>query len=303
MPPGHWGRPQFKPLTSLGPYQIEGLLGQGAAAAVYRARRQDGTYVALKVLHQQASIDLKLREAFQHEARILLKLRHPGILRAYETGQMEGHFYISLALIEGETLDQFLTQNKKSGETAAIDIGIQTANALTYMHEKQIVHRDIKPANILLQNRRRPVIFDFGAAIDLNADKPVPGEIFGTPAFLSPEQARGDATIDGRADLYGLGVTLYRAVSGRKPFYGSRAEVLHAQIHTPPPPPSEFGYVSKELEAVILRTLAKVPADRYQTGAELAQALEDARLRAPEQPPELPQRLLHWLRGTITPGE
>jgi len=295
LPQRYATQPQFKPLRQLGPYQLDAVLGIGATAAVYRARRSNGQVLALKVLHQEAMNDAPVRQAFQREARLLLRLRHPGIITALESGQFDGRFYLALALVDGPTLDEFLGQTKKVGEQVTIDVGVQVAAALHYLHEQNVVHRDIKPANILLQNQRRAILFDFGAALDRNTEQAIPGEVFGTPAFLAPEQARGDAQIDGRADIYALGITLYRMVTGRKPFYGSRLEVLEAQILTPPPRPSSFGYVSPELEAAILRALAKDPAQRFQSGAEMAAALEVARRAEP--PPELPRRLLGWLRG------
>jgi serine/threonine protein kinase len=295
LPQRYATQPQFKPLRQLGPYQLDAVLGIGATAAVYRARRGDGQMLALKVLHQEAMNDAPVRQAFQREARLLLRLRHPGIITALDSGQFDGRFYLALALVDGPTLDEFLGQTKKVGEQVTIDVGVQVAAALHYLHEQNVVHRDIKPANILLQNQRRAILFDFGAALDRNTEQAIPGEVFGTPAFLAPEQARGDAEIDGRADIYGLGVTLYRMVTGRKPFYGSRLEVLEAQVLTPPPRPSSFGYVSPELEAAILRALAKDTAERFQSGAEMAAALEAA--RSAEPPPELPRRLLGWLRG------
>lgn len=305
LPQGYRGQPPEQLLQRLGPYQIDCLLGQGAAAMVYRAQRADGAVVALKVLHRAAGNDTHVRTAFQREAKILLKLNHPGIVRALDAGMLEGHYFMALTLIEGETVEALLNRQKKLGETPAIDIGIQVANALDYLHRQQIVHRDVKPGNILLNQRSRAILFDFGAAIDLSVEQPVAGQVYGTPAFLAPEQARGDITIDGRADIYALGVSLYRMVAARKPFYGTRSELLEAHIKTPPPPPSHFAYVSPVLEAVILKSLAKSPADRYQSGAELAAALEQARnaVHAHQAAPAGPQRLLHWLRSAITPGE
>lgn len=305
LPQGYRGQPPEQPLRRLGPYQIDRVLGQGAAAMVYQARRADGAVVALKVLHRAAGGNAHIRTAFQREAKILLKLNHPGIVRALDAGVIEGHYFITLALVEGETVEALLNRQKKLGETPTIDIGIQVADALDYLHRQQIVHRDIKPGNILLSQRSRAILFDFGAAIDLSIEQPVPGQVYGTPAFLAPEQARGDVNIDGRADIYALGVSLYRMVATRKPFYGTRSELLEAHIKTPPPRPSQFAYVSPALEAVILKAIAKSPVDRYQSGAELAAALEWARSAFNERnsAPTGPQRLLHWLRSAITPGE
>ena len=306
LPQGYRGQPPEQPLKQLGPYRIESALGQGAAATVYRARRPDGSTVALKVLHRAAGSNVRVREAFQREAKIMLKLNHPGIVRALDAGQTDGHFFVALALVNGETVEALLSRQKKLGEAPAIDLCVQVANALDYLHRQRIIHRDIKPGNILLNERSRAILFDFGAAIDLNVEQPAPGEVYGTPAFLAPEQARGDAVIDGRADIYALGVTLYRMVAGRKPFYGSRSELLEAHLLTPPPRPSQFAYVSPALESVILTALAKHPDDRYQSGAELANALEEARRSSEQASPanqELPRRLLHWLRSAIAPGE
>jgi len=306
LPHGYRGQPPEQPLQRLGPYQIERILGQGAAALVYQARRPDGSVVALKVLHRTAGSDAQIRAAFQREAKILLKLNHPGIVRALDAGQIDGHYYLTLTLVEGQTVEALLTRQKKLGETPAIDIGIQVAQALDYLHRQQIVHRDIKPGNILLNQRSRAILFDFGAAIDLSVEKPVAGQVYGTPSFLAPEQARGDVSLDGRADIYSLGVTLYRMVATRKPFYGARSELLEAHLKTPPPRPSQFTFVSPAIEAVILKALEKAPSARYQSGADLAAALEQARVTREQAAPtghELPQRLLHWLRSTIVPGE
>ncbi|MFN3980505.1 MAG: serine/threonine-protein kinase [Caldilinea sp.] len=306
LPQGYRGQPPERPLQQLGAYRVEGVLGQGAAAVVYRARRPDGSVVALKVLHREAGSNVRVREAFEREAKILLKLNHPAIVRALDAGQVDGYFFVALALVNGETVESLLTRQKKLGEAPAIDLCIQVANALDYLHRQHVVHRDVKPGNILLNERSRAILFDFGAAIDLGVERPIPGEVYGTPAFLSPEQARGDVTIDGRADIYSLGVTLYRMVAGRKPFYGSRSELLEAHLRTPPPRPSQFAYVSPALETVILTALAKNPDDRYQTGAAMATALEEARRSYEQTAPanqELPQRLLHWLRSAITPSE
>jgi eukaryotic-like serine/threonine-protein kinase len=156
----------------------------------------------------------------------------------------------------------------------------------------------VKPANVMISQDGRALLFDFGAALNRNTPPPAEKEgIYGTPAYLAPEQILDSQTVDGRADLYSLGIILYRMVSGRKPFYGERSDLLDAHLHQAPPPPSEFAYVSPELEAVILKAIAKDPAQRFQTGAELAAALENAKLQPPPEHTALPKRLLQWLRG------
>jgi serine/threonine protein kinase len=243
-----------------------------------------------------------LRRLFRNEYQLAARLRHPGIVQVYEMGEIDGHPYIAMMLVQGMTLEAYLAANPKLGETASVEIGRQVALALDYVHEQGIVHRDLKPANILISNDGRAYLFDFGAS--LNRRTAAPEEfhgIYGTPAFLAPEQIRSSADLDGRADLYSLGVILYRMVSGRKPFYGSRNEVLEAHLQEAPPPPSKFAYVSPELEAVILKAIAKDPADRFQSGAKLAAALQAAKLEPPPERLPIGQRILEWFRGAPAP--
>ncbi len=173
------------------------------------------------------------------------------------------------------------------------------ADALDYCHQRGVVHRDLKPANILLTPQGRALLFDFGTAVDMADSAGATDDgIYGTPGYASPEQAAGKQ-LDGRSDLYSLGVVLYRMLTGRKPFYGSRSEMLEAHQHAEPPHPSQFTYVSPDLERIVLKAMAKDPADRYQTGADLVQALGEAHLAPPPVPTELPQRILSWLRGKV----
>ena len=274
-----------------GPYAIEGVLGQGAVAMVYAAKNQQGQPRVLKVLMRPAAAQRTVRLGFQREFRALRQLRHRNIVRAYETGEVDGYLYITLERVDGETLDDFLLSVEKIGEQPAIRIVTQIAGALDYMHAQGYAHRDIKPANILMARDGRAVLFDFGTVLDIeNPSEEDTIGVYGTPAFLAPEQIT-DGPVDGRADLYALGIILYRMVTGRKPFYGGRSEVLDAHLHQPPPPPSEFAHVSPDLERVILKAIAKAPDDRYQTGAELIAALEGAQLAPEPEKPELGQRI------------
>ena len=142
----------------------------------------------------------------------------------------------------------------------------QVAEALDYLHSQGYVHRDVKSSNILLGQGGRAVLFDFGTVYNIHNPTNNAQGIYGTPAFLAPEQIRAEETPDGRSDLYSLGIVLYLMVAGRKPFYGSREEVLNAHLRQQPPPPSEFRWVSPELEGVILKALAKKPAERFESG-------------------------------------
>lgn len=289
--------------TTLGAWRLETRLGEGGAAVVYLAHRApggsslDAQIAAIKVLHPEAASNPKIRAAFQQEAQIMRKLHHANIVRLYDTGVEHGRAYLAMTYVQGRTLEEMLHQSARLGEIASLDIAIAIARALAAMHRQQIIHRDIKPGNVLIEEgSRRPMLFDLGAAIDLSVHQPVVGEVYGTPAFLSPEQARGDGQIDGRSDIYGLGVTLYRMLAGRKPFYGTRTELLEAQIFTAPPPPSEFGFISPEVEAVVLKAIAKKPDERYADADAFADALLDARAHHRE-PPSLGQRFRDWLRG------
>jgi serine/threonine protein kinase len=295
---GYAGIGLLHPQQQFGAYQIERKLGEGAVSIVYSARSQDGQQVALKVLSPAAASQPKIRRLFRQEYQILSRLRYPGIVPVYEYGEQEGRPYMAMALIMGHTLEEFLATHKTIGEMAAITITQQVATTLDFVHAQGIVHRDLKPANILLDQGRRAMLFDFGAALDRQTPAQEEEGIYGTPSFLAPEQIRNDAAIDGRADLYALGTILYRMVSGRRPFYGSRQEILDAHLQEIPPKPSMFGYVSAGTEAVILKAIAKDPDQRFQTGAEFAAALEEAKLSAPPlENSSFPQRILQWFRG------
>lgn len=277
----------------LGPFRIESVLGQGSMATVYRARGRDGREVALKVLSGQTASRPKIREMFQREFRTVLKLNHPNIVRVFDMGEASGSLYIAMQLIEGQTLQDFLRKQKKLSEVLAIGLARQIADTLHLVHTHNIVHRDIKPSNILLDQRRRPLVFDFGTVLDLT--DPLPDRdrgVYGTPGFLSPEQILSGNTVDGRADIYSLGIMLHLMACGRRPFYGDRDDLLGAHINEPPEPPSRYAKMSPDLESVILRAIEKKADDRFQTGAEFAQALEQIE---PPPPQPLGRRAMRWL--------
>ena len=300
------------PTTRIGNYILDSLIGEGAVAWVYRARLASDTPtpgdglpadhppdIALKLLKPQATALPNVLASFQFEARVLLRLNHPGILRVFATGVGAGtRMYTAMELIDGGGLDHYLLANKRLPEAQAVELGRQTALALDYLHELGYVHRDIKPANLMLTRSGRVILTDFGTVIRIRDGADYETGLYGTPAFLAPEQIVEGAPVDGRADIYALGMILYLMVAGRKPYYGGRNEVLAAQQHTLPPPPSDFAPVSPALEAVILRALAKDPADRYPHGRDLAAALESADLLpAPARKSGFVHRLLSRLRS------
>lgn len=258
---------------TLGPYQIETILGSGGMAVVYRARHTQGDVVALKVLFPPPGAGREVLARFEREARTAARLRHPAIARVFEAGQAKGRAFMAMALIDGQTLAERLAQAGPLDEATAADIAWQMADALDYAHRQGVVHRDTKPSNIMLEANSQALLTDFGVALaldDLTLTRT--GQTVGTPAYMAPEQASGDA-VDGRADLYALGVVLYQMVTGRTPFRGNTPQVLHAHVYDPPPAPSRIAKVSAAMEAIILQALAKDPTQRFQTGAAMAQAL------------------------------
>ncbi len=258
----------------IGPYPIESLLGSGGIATVYRARASDGSPIALKVLSPPMPANAEILLArFEREAHTAARLNHPAIVRVLDVGQAEGYAFMTMTLVEGGSLAARLAQFDRLDEAASADLAWQMADALDYAHRQGVIHRDVKPSNILLAAGDRALLTDFGVALAL--DDPVltrPGQTVGTPVYMAPEQAAGLPT-DGRTDLYSLGVVLYEMVTGRAPFEGNTPQVLHAHVYEPPLPPSSLAEVSPAMEAIILRALAKDPADRFQTGADMAAAL------------------------------
>jgi serine/threonine protein kinase len=262
--------------TRIGRYQLEALIGTGGVAAVYRAldTRARGRRLAIKVLFPPPGAGPTLGERFRREAYTAARLDHPGILRIIDVGEADGHLFIAMELVEGASLQAMLETRGRFDEATAAEVGTQVADALHYAHTQGVIHRDVKPSNILIDPQGGALLADFGVARAL--DDPAltaTGLTVGTPAYMSPEQASGHSDIDGRADLYSLGVVLYQMVTGRPPFQGSTPQVMHAHVYQPPPLPSSVADVSPTMEAVILRALAKSRDDRYPSGAALAAAL------------------------------
>jgi serine/threonine protein kinase len=292
---------------TIGGYAIDAPLGEGAVAVVFLAHLLEPTIgpsddhplsVALKVLRPEAVRQPRVLASFQYETRVLARLNHPGIMRVYASGIDDDRVYAAMQLIRGVGLDAYLLSKKKLPLHTAVDIAGRVADALNYLHESGYVHRDLKPSNVMLSAEGKAVLTDFGTVIKISDGAPYEVGLYGTPAFIAPEQIVADGKIDGRADLYALGMMLYLMVAGRKPFYGTRQEVLDAHLHQAPPSPSEFAAVPSELETIILKAIAKQPHARYQTGADFLAALQALELSpATPQKPSLGQRLLGLLRA------
>lgn len=264
----------------LGRYLIEGRLGQGSMGAVYLAR-QDGLNrrVALKVLLDGPHASGSVRHRFTREARAMARLNHPNIVAVHEVGDYEGQPFFTMDYVDGLPLNQMATRLNISSPAVLADICRQVAEAVGYAHSKGIVHRDLKPSNILVTASGAPLVTDFGLAKDLQSESlfSVSGDIMGTPAYMSPEQASGHVEqIDERSDIYSIGAILYTLLAGHEPFKGGTlVETLDQVINTPPEPLRRAKpNLNPDLEAIALKAMEKDPNDRYQKAVYLAEDLQ-----------------------------
>lgn len=277
-------------------YRLDELLGRGGMARVYRA--QDTRLerpVAIKVIDTPFRTSKEYVERFEREAQAVARLEHPNVVRIYRYGETRDLLYMAMQFIEGTDLSQILSQRRAENhfielETAA-QIVRQTCAALDYAHKRGVIHRDIKPANIMIRDEDSSVVVtDFGLV--LLSQTGTRGEVFGTPHYISPEQAISSANAEARSDLYSLGVILYEMVTGRVPFDAAEpVDIALMHMRDAPPPPRELRpELSPALNDVILKAMAKDPDDRYPTGEAFAEAL-DAALAVPveEAAEEAPQ--------------
>ena len=268
-------------MKSLGRYEILAELGRGAMGTVYRARDPKiDRIVALKtisVLGATAADEKSYRERFFREAQAAGKLAHPGLVTIYDVGEEDGVPYIVMEHVAGRNLEAMLRETHgRLPVLTTLDLIRQVAEALDYAHARGIIHRDIKPANIIVTDEGQAKITDFGIAKLALTEFTVPGQVLGTPSYMSPEQLTGSA-ITGASDLFSLAVILYSMLAGDKPFSADTVTALTFQVvykqaapvtELNPELPSDFDYV-------VNRGLAKDPKERYQRGQEMARDLED----------------------------
>ena len=264
--------------TINGRYALRGLLGQGGMADVELAHDNVlDRQVAVKILHNRYTDDPSFVERFRREARASASMSHPNVVGVYDTGTDDGRPYIVMEYVAGRSLRDVLRREDLTPQRAA-EIAGDAARALHYAHERGLIHRDVKPGNIMVADDGQVKVTDFGIARAVTAETVTQtAAVLGTAAYIAPEQAQGER-VDARTDVYALGCVLYEMLTGRQPFSGDSAVTLaYKHVSEAPRPPSELKpQVSPELEAVVLKAMAKDPRDRYQSAEEFFQDLQRA---------------------------
>ncbi len=296
----------YRPAQQIPGYQVLCKLGQGAMAVVFKAKQLSlDRMVAIKVLPKRLSDNPEFVERFYFEGRAAAKLNHPHIVQAYDVGEAGGYHYFVMEFIDGQTIYELLTDGRPLEEARAISLILQSAKALEHAHSQGLIHRDVKPKNLMLSNEGIIKLADMGLAREMGdfaAAQAEEGRAYGTPYYISPEQIRGELTIDARADIYGLGATFYHMVTGRVPFDGtSPSAVMHKHLKDPLVPPDHLNRsLSSGTGEIIEVMMAKSADDRYAT---LTECIADLEAVAKGEAPFLArQKYDHDLLQTLAVG-
>jgi serine/threonine-protein kinase PpkA len=254
-------------------YEIIEVIGKGGMATVYKANQKNlNRLVALKVVHPNLVHDTEFLNRFHREAQMAASLNHPNIVMIYDVGSVNGVHFISMEYLEGEDLQSYIRRNGKLAVDDTIHIIAPIAEALDYAHQKGLVHRDVKSANIIITKNRRPVLTDFGIAHASSGTKlTIAGTVIGTPEYMSPEQAEGKQ-IDGRSDIFSLGIVMFECLTGIVPFKGDNPlTTIHGIIYEEAPSIKKINAkIPSWLADIISNALAKAPDDRFPTGLVLS---------------------------------
>jgi eukaryotic-like serine/threonine-protein kinase len=281
----------------LGPLTLLNQIGKGGMGSVFLCHYGALTEaVAVKFLPEDKAADPGLLQRFLREARAAASLNHPNIIRTHDFNTIGKVHFLVMEYVDGTDLEKVIRTQGALPPAQAADYIRQAARGLKHAHEKGLVHRDIKPANLLVDKQGVVKILDFGLArsfidgTDRLTEQHDPGVLIGTADFMAPEQILG-APVDGRTDIYALGVTFYTLLTGRPPFAGTTTQKFTAHQYFAPPPLSKVRpSVPPEIRAVVDRMIAKRPADRYQTAQEVIDALAACREREPSTAAEVPPR-------------
>ena len=295
---------------TIGKYQVVEHLGRGGMAEVYKAYQPAlDRYVAIKLMHSFLADDQDFLGRFQREAKAIGRLRHSNIVQVHDFDFSDGIYYMVMEFIDGITLKTRLidlaNQNKMLPLREAIRITRDTAAALDYAHQREMVHRDVKPANVMINKDDQVILTDFGIAKILSGPQfTASGAMIGTPAYMSPEQGLGEAG-DARSDIYSLGIMLFQMITGQLPYDADTPlAVVLKHVNNPLPIPSQLNpSMPPDVERIIFKALAKNPDDRYQSAGELISHLDrvTAGLPIPEEDLEAGQGQLATIMGTPTP--
>ena len=274
------------PLTEIGKYQVEDVLGEGAMGVVYRAldpvlnRR-----VAIKVMSDALAQDADLRQRFLREAQAAGSLQHPHVVTIYDFGEVEGHPFIAMEYVDGVDLEGLLRTNVSLSLDEKLELVIGVLQGLSYAHKKGIIHRDIKPGNVRVDSEGKARIMDFGIAHLASSNMTRTGVMLGTPNYMAPEQIVGN-DVSPRTDIFSVGVLLYELLTNVKPFQGDTLHTVMYKVlsETPPPLDKVLPGLPATLNAIVMRALEKDPAERYASALEMANDITTVRASLGESP-------------------